>query len=262
MRKITHTSILTRAFPPLFPSRCFFTFASRPLPTSRPLQFGFFEFLKPLFSSLFVGGASVAGAANANPVLGSLIAASITAEIVGSSALTPLEAARIRMVAEPSYAKGLRGGMTRMITEEGLSALTRGLPAVLAKQIPYTVTKLVSFDVLRRATTSASSGVGVGVGVTTMCAVAAGMLSSLASQPGDSLLSTLNSERRSCVAGSDAQCGADEEPVAAALVRIAREAGFAGLFRGTCVRMLHVTAIVTVQLIIYQSVKAMVGIRT
>lgn len=202
-------------------------------------------------------GMSGAGVATTH-VLGSLIAASITAEVVGSSALTPLEAARIRMVADPNYADGLRTGIARMISEEGLGALTRGLPAVLAKQVPYTVTKLVSFDMLTRAARQAG-GRG-GVGVTVACAVAAGMLSSLASQPGDSLLSALHSERRdiSAAGGNGAREG---EPVSAALARIARDAGLSGLFRGTAARMLHVTAIVTLQLLIYQSVKNMVGIR-
>lgn len=306
-----------------------------------PIQFGFFEFLKPVFTGLFVrgGGGGAAGAAT-GPILSILIAASVTAEIVGSSALTPLEAARIRMVADADYAPGLRSGIARMISEEGLGSLTRGLPAVLAKQIPYTVTKLVTFDYLVRtvASKSGGGGGGRGMGVTVVCAVIAGVMSSLASQPGDSLLSALNSEGRSpaaaagagnsaststidafnemsyvsseeeeeeegessssgsdssdghsseyqdqdedvsffsAVAAFDESEGVEEiataaaiaqeeavavEPVARAMARIAREAGFSGLFRGTGARMIHVTSIVTVQLLIYQSIKKMVGI--
>lgn len=262
------------------------------------------------------------------------MAASVAAEIVGSSALTPLEAARIRMVADREFATGLRSGIARIVSEEGLGALGRGLPAVLAKQIPYTVTKLVTFDVFVRAATKAvrsraegkgvsGGGGGGGAGrvgqawVTVGCAVAAGMLSSLASQPGDSLLSALHSEGRSKqhdgsgtrgsgsrgVSGGNTCCGisegesidgeenledifnqetlfedtlkgcfeecfeerdgfADREPVTRALARIARETGFLGLFRGTAARMLHVTSIVTLQLLIYQFVKRMVGIAT
>lgn len=278
------------------------------------------------------GGAAAAAAASSAsaPALGILIAASVTAEIVGSSALTPLEAARIRMVADADYAPGLRSGIARMISEEGVGSLARGLPAVLAKQIPYTVTKLVSFDYLVRTLASKSGcGGGRGVGVTVLCAVIAGVMSSLASQPGDSLLSALNSEGRSAagagssgsststidafnelsyvsseeeedMSGSDSCSSEDQtqddvscfssviseerigvrgatadataaaavaqesivaaEPVARAMARIAREAGLRGLFRGTGARMIHVTSIVTVQLLIYQSIKKMVGI--
>lgn len=203
------------------------------------------------------------------------MAASVAAEVVGSSALTPLEAARIRMVADCDYAPGLRSGISRMISEEGMGALTRGLPAVLAKQIPYTVTKLVTFDVLVRLASRAAScncgrssgcsqqpGRGGGVALTLCCAVAAGILSSLASQPGDSLLSTLNSEGRQGEENNEVEVGVEvpRESVARAMVRIAREAGFFGLFRGTTARMMHVTSIVTVQLLIYQTVKGMVGI--
>ncbi|CAB1117911.1 unnamed protein product [Ectocarpus sp. CCAP 1310/34] len=304
------------------------------------LKFGFFEFLKPVFSGLFARGsrsaAAAVGAVTAPPVLGTLIAASVTAEIVGSSALTPLEAARIRMVADADYASGLRSGIARMVSEEGVAALTRGLPAVLAKQIPYTVTKLVTFDYLvrtvaclvsRNSSGGGKKGFGTGVGGTVACAVIAGVLSSLASQPGDSLLSALNSEGRnagvegsmnkvaefdevmmsdlnsedgsgSMIDSGGSGSGSEEqqsgggayyqyspdapvyfegsdvparqlqqeqqqqqvEPVIRAMVRIAREAGFSGLFRGTGARMMHVTSIVTVQLLIYQSIKSMVGI--
>ncbi|CAM9784741.1 unnamed protein product [Laminaria digitata] len=310
------------------------------------LKFGFFEFLKPIFSRLFSGsggGGAISSAISApsSSVLGPLVAASIAAELVGSTALTPLEAARIRMVADRHFATGVRSGIARIVSEEGLGALGRGLPAVLAKQLPYTVTKLVTFDVFRRAVTKAMRsrtggktvlGAGGGGGgplvgqawITVGCAVAAGMLSSLASQPGDSLLSILHSEGRRKQRGNSGGSGgggggggsgrrgtggsngnvssedenvdggtcdesfdgnlseafeedfpecfeeerdvdvffADREPVIHALVRIAREVGFRGLFRGTTARMLHVTFIVTLQLLIYQSVKRMVGIAT
>eukprot|EP00903_Cladosiphon_okamuranus_P019632 g18052.t1 len=295
------------------------------------LKFGFFEFLKPIFSGLFGRGCADAATAS-TPFLGTLIAASVTAEIVGSSALTPLEAARIRMVADADYAPGLRSGIARMISEEGVGSLTRGLPAVLAKQVPYTVTKLVTFDYLVRTVASrfgsAAGGggsrkgrVGAGVGVTVACAVIAGVLSSLASQPGDSLLSALNSEgRKDFVTGGgggggggdvtdsaseefefeeeeeeEEVCSSEDqdggaacpgfgvgggtvsdgsggrgggivaqevEPVARAMLRIVGEIGLLGLFRGMGARMMHVTSIVTVQLLIYQSIKRMVGIES
>lgn len=254
------------------------------------------------------------------------------------------------MVADRDFAPGLRSGIARIVSEEGLFALGRGLPAVLAKQIPYTVTKLVTFDIFVRSASKAVArkrrGVGVDGGgsgggrrggqawVTVGCAIAAGVLSSLASQPGDSLLSTLHSEGRSRKhsGGRDDGSGVDigstgsgignisssegesvrdgeefgesfeehlaesfegasehayeqgveryfeegfeqafdgfvdgegfaaREPVTLALVRIARETGFLGLFRGTGARMMHVTSIVTLQLLIYQSIKRMVGI--
>lgn len=231
------------------------------------------------------------------------------------------------MVADADYAPGLRSGIARMISEEGLGSLTRGLPAVLAKQVPYTVTKLVTFDYLVRSVASrfssgggavggdagGKSGIGAGVGVTVACAIVAGVLSSLASQPGDSLLSALNNEggRKDLVAsggggdGTDT-CSSEEyyegvcssedqdgggaypafnvgsairssgsaggvvaqeeeeemEPVIRAMRRIVGEIGVLGLFRGMGARMMHVTSIVTVQLLIYQSIKRMVGIES
>ncbi|CAN0274655.1 unnamed protein product, partial [Phaeothamnion confervicola] len=250
--------------------------------------------------------------------LGELVVAAACADVVGSCALAPLEAARIRMVTLPGYASGLWQSLAKMAREEtsgaagggGAAALFRGLPAVLARQLPYTVTQLVSFELLSRGAAAllqrsdvagyAASGMTATAGksalrftLTLACALAAGVLSSLASQPGDALMSRVNAgghdHRRGggccsvggsaartasvpCAAAAGGTPVAAEAAVAAAtaaapapenllslLKHILCEEGVGGLFCGTSVRLLHVTAIVVVQLVVFDLVKVRIG---
>jgi solute carrier family 25 phosphate transporter 3 len=51
------------------------------------------------------------------------LASAAIAEFFADVALCPLEATRIRLVSEPTYANGLVGGFTKMLKNEGLGAL-------------------------------------------------------------------------------------------------------------------------------------------
>ena len=70
------------------------------------------------------------------------------------------------------------------------------------KQVPYTVVQLVSFEVLTKQAYGTLMGKGIDVNgptalaVSTCCALVAAILSSLASQPGDSVLSAVNKGSR------------------------------------------------------------------
>ena len=55
------------------------------------------------------------------------------AEFIGSTFLSPFEAARIRLVTNPQYARGVVDCIRRIVEEEKVSSLFRGLPAVFAK---------------------------------------------------------------------------------------------------------------------------------
>lgn len=63
------------------------------------------------------------------------IAGASAAEVIATTLLTPLEAARIRLVSERGYAKGLVGAVTRMGKEGGLSQFYAGYAPILCKQV-------------------------------------------------------------------------------------------------------------------------------
>jgi solute carrier family 25 phosphate transporter 3 len=50
-----------------------------------------------------------------------------------------MEATRIRLVAQPTFAKGLVDGFGKMLAEEGVGSLYKGLPPLLLKQVRSTL---------------------------------------------------------------------------------------------------------------------------
>ena len=110
------------------------------------MKFGVYEIAKPIFRSLLYGGG--VESASSNPALAYLLA-SVAAGAVAAVLLCPMESTRIRIVTDPAFAnKGLLTALPQMIREDGpWASFAVGLWAMLAKQVPYTLGKQVSFDV-------------------------------------------------------------------------------------------------------------------
>jgi len=108
------------------------------------------------------------------------IVSSACAEVVASFALCPMEATKIRLVTDRTYARGAAGAFRRLVREEGLAALFRGSAPILIRQVPYTVAKLAGYEAL-------SMLIGGGV----VAGVVAGAAAAAVSQPGDVILSKL-----------------------------------------------------------------------
>ncbi|KAL7580800.1 hypothetical protein ACA910_001078 [Epithemia clementina (nom. ined.)] len=207
------------------------------------IKFGVYEFLKPWIKVLipmkfvaFILSAAISG-----------VAASIM--------LSPMEALRIRLVAEPEYARlgWIQGGL-RMIELEGASGFRKGLLPMMYKQVPYTITKNVSFDLLTKlaygallleASTASST---TKFAIPLASAALASILSCVSSQPGDMLLSLVNAHGGS----------RRTHEIARDILRSDR--GIRGFFVGMKTRLLHVGIIVTLQLLIYDFTKRMCGI--
>jgi solute carrier family 25 phosphate transporter 3 len=65
---------------------------------------------------------------------GVYLASSALAEFFADIALCPLEATRIRLVSEPTYASGLVSGFGKMLKTEGIGAFYAGFGPILFKQ--------------------------------------------------------------------------------------------------------------------------------
>lgn len=127
-------------------------------------------------------------------------------------------------------------------------------PNKMYKQVPYTVTKNVSFDFLTTFSYATLRNAGYVMNATTcfmvplLSAFMASILSCISSQPGDMLLSLVNAHEGDKTANDF-------------LRQISQsKRGLKGLFVGTNARFLHVGIIVTVQLLIYDFIKRLVGI--
>ena len=96
------------------------------------LKFGCYEMLKPAFATL-----------TPNRMV-NYLCASVVAGAVASVVLCPAEEVRIRQVSDPAYADASTvDTFNRLCAERGALASFEGIPAMCAKQVPYTMGKQV-----------------------------------------------------------------------------------------------------------------------
>lgn len=92
------------------------------------LKFGGYEFFKQQSINLV-------GLENASQYrTGVYLASAACAEFFADIALCPLEATRIRLVSEPTYASGLVSGFSKILSQEGVGAFYAGFGPMLFKQ--------------------------------------------------------------------------------------------------------------------------------
>jgi solute carrier family 25 (mitochondrial phosphate transporter), member 3 len=156
---------------------------------------------------------------------GIYLAAAAMAEFIADIFLCPLEATRIRLVSNPSFADGLVSGAGRLMKEEGLvKGFYSGFGPILFKQVPYTMAK---FAVQGWAAEQIAAGMGsklsdltggTKLGVSMGSGVIAGVAAAIISHPADTLLSKVN---KAGAGGSGS--------VTSRLVNIAKDIGFVKL---------------------------------
>ena len=96
-------------------------------------KFGGYEFFKQQSINLI-------GIENAtNYRTGVYLASSAAGEFFADIALCPLEATRIRLVSEPTYASGLVSGFTKILKNEGIGAFYAGFGPILFKQYVHSL---------------------------------------------------------------------------------------------------------------------------
>lgn len=156
---------------------------------------------------------------------GIYLASSAMAETIADVFLCPLEATRIRLVSNPSFASGLADGAARLVKEEGvLKGFYSGFGPILMKQVPYTMAKFaVQGEAAEKLATLSGKSLAelkgaTKLGVSMLSGVIAGVAAAIISHPADTLLSKVN------------KAGAGGEgPIFTRLGRIASEIGFVKL---------------------------------
>ena len=180
-------------------------------------KYGGFEYLKQAF--LESDNPDIATWCHDYRLATLLLAAALT-ESVATIALLPLEQTRIKMVSDDTYAPNAVEAVKRLFREEGTDGLLNSLPPIYAKMIPFSMFQLATYDVavgysrdasaalatfLATASTNAG-GIGVFAFTEELLSEAltsplvaqipasflAALLASLASQPGDTLMSVIN----------------------------------------------------------------------
>ena len=180
-------------------------------------KYGGFEFLKQAF--LESDNAEIATVCHDHRLLTLLVAAAL-AETVATVALLPLEQTRIKMVSDESYANNVLEAIQRLFREDGVDGFVNSLPPIYAKMIPFSMCQLATYDVAVGASRETAAALAVALSAVaadgdTSAAVAemaslvsealsspfvaqvpasflAATTASLASQPGDTLMSVIN----------------------------------------------------------------------
>mmetsp|Transcript_108002 Transcript_108002/g.302527 ORF Transcript_108002/g.302527 Transcript_108002/m.302527 type:complete len:319 (-) Transcript_108002:205-1161(-) len=204
------------------------------------MKFGVYEVAKPIFAALLKDNTAMA-----------FVMASVIAGAVAALLLCPMESLRIRQVTDPKYANdSLLTGLPRLIRENGFASLFGGVLAMLAKQVPYTFGKQVSFDVIAAALYTFLSNIMEVVNkwlVSISAAFCASLVACILSQPGDMIL-------------TETYKGREPGSFGKVLGGLYERGGLTEFFRGTGARIVHVGMIITSQLVIYDVVKQLLGL--
>jgi solute carrier family 25 (mitochondrial phosphate transporter), member 3 len=201
-------------------------------------KFGGYEF----FKQQFINQIGYEAASNNRTAV--YLASSAAAEFFADIALCPLEATRIRLVSEPTFASGLVSGFGKIAKQEGIGAFYSGFGPILFKQVPYTMAKFVVYEkvaeqVWRRldkntASDSMKTTVNLGSGLI------AGFAAAIVSQPADTMLSKINKTK-----------GLPGEGTTSRLIKIAKELGLRGSYTGIGARLFMVGTLTAGQFAIY-----------
>lgn len=209
-------------------------------------KYSFYEVFKVLFSP--------DAASAVKPPLTIAAISGFFAECIACMLLCPMEAIRIRVVADASFPNGVLTGLSLLLKSEGIHGWYKGLPAMLLKQVPYTVGQFVSFELavkLVKRLVETFAGMQEGASaiayISSFAGFLAGITAAVISHPGDTILSKINQEE-------------GEGSAFTQIIRVARTAGFLGLFLGLGPRLLQVSCMIGGQFLIYDSIKFWCGI--
>lgn len=211
-------------------------------------KYGFYEVFKYLYGEKLAPGA---------PKTVVFLAASASAEFLADIALCPLEAIKVRMqTTNPPFARNLREGWSKVVAQEGIGGLYKGLYPLWARQIPYTMVKFATFEATVSQIYSflgkpkeSYSGLQQ-TGVSFLGGYIAGVGCAVVSHLADVMVSKLNSDRK---AG---------EGAGQAISRIYGNIGFRGLWNGLPTRIFMIGTLTAFQWLIYDSFKVSLGLPT
>jgi len=201
-------------------------------------KFGFYEVFKNLYGNLI-------GEENAYLYRTSLyLAASASAEFFADIALAPMEATKVRIQTMPGFASTLREGFPIIMKQEGLNGFYKGVVPLWCRQIPYTMMKFACFErtvellykyVVPKPRVECNKSEQLVV--TFAAGYIAGVFCAIVSHPADTIVSKLNQAKGSTAVG------------------VAKELGFAGLWKGLFARIIMIGTLTALQWFIYDGVK-------
>ncbi len=209
-------------------------------------KYGFYEYFKKTYSDMV-------GAENAKKYKTLIyLAGSASAEVIADVGLCPFEAVKVRVQTQPGFAKGLVDGFPKIIANEGVGGLYKGLVPLWARQIPYTMMKFATFESTVEAlykyvvpVPKSECSKSTQLGVSFSAGYIAGVACAIISHPADNLVSFLNNAKGATVSQAVNQMGMK-----------------ALLTRGLPLRIIMIGTLTGAQWGIYDAFKVFVGLPT
>ena len=178
------------------------------------------------------------------------------AEFIADIFLCPLEATRIKLVKDPSFASSMPDAFKKIVANEGfMTGFYSGFGPILFKQIPYTMAKFsvqgataeAIYEKLATSPDQCSDGKNISISLAS--GVVAGVAAAIISHPADTLLSKVN------VPGAGGEGG-----IVTRLGRIAGEIGFVNLATtGLAPRCVMIGSLTAFQFGIFDTVMGALG---
>ena len=184
------------------------------------------------------------------------LASAAMAEFIADIFLCPLEATRIKLVSNPSFATSMPGAMSKIAAQEGvLKGFYSGFGPILFKQVPYTMAKFAVqgavaekiYASMGKSPKECSGGTNISVSLGS--GVVAGVVAAIISHPADTLLSKINKPGAGGEGGTMVRLG-----------RIAAETGYLKLCtQGLAARCFMIGTLTAGQFGIFDSVMGVLG---
>jgi solute carrier family 25 phosphate transporter 3 len=193
-----------------------------------------------------------------------MMGAAGVAEVFASVMLAPLEVVKLRLQTDPSAAaRGMVHTLVHISRDEGLGALFHGLKPITMRQLPYTVTKLVAYELCSTTLIAASRRFVSARGdaedaplalllrpaMVLLSGILAGAAAAVVSQPADVLLT------RICASTSIAKCSLDAAGSFRDQVAQLARGGLREAYAGLGPRLAMVSAMTSVQFLLYDWVR-------
>jgi solute carrier family 25 phosphate transporter 3 len=209
-------------------------------------KFGLYEYFKHKYAVM----AGPENAAKYQTLI--FLAGSASAEFFADIGLCAFEATKVKVQTVPGFANGLSDGLPKIVQQEGIGGLFKGLTPLWGRQIPYTMMKFGAFENVVQALykyvvpkPKAECNKTEQLGVSFAAGYIAGVFCAVVSQPADNIVSKLNAIKGSTI-GS-----------------IVNDMGWGKLFtQGLGLRIVMIGTLTGLQWGIYDAYKVYVGLPT
>lgn len=194
--------------------------------------------------------------------LPAMLTSAATAELAATVLLAPLEVLKLRMQTDPAAAtRGVLRTFAHVTRHEGLGAFYAGFAPIAMRQLPYTMGKLVVYDVVARLATSMCVGEREHLQpyAIAFAGLVAGAAAAVVSHPADLLLTRLCGSPTASLTTNVAECVIADGFVEQ--VRYLWSLGLRGAYAGLAPRLVMTSAMTSIQFSIYEGMQTALGVR-